>query len=1542
MDGDNEITLRAQDRVKRKFFVNHMISRPRRFVIQGILAIGLLISSTITIAGSYILLPAHAFQHDRGKPVTETISFSALDSSGVYTINVYDSGLEDHEPTGRLVSSGIIKLNGKQIFSSKDFKKPKKGRFKEGGFKVCKFKRGMHWKDKYWKAKEWKDWKRKNLEGKYIKCKYNKTTRIISKTVSLQEINELSVKLMGRPGGVIIVEIIGEDSVKPTISATVEPTANGADWHQEDVTVSFECDDATSGIASCTDPIVVTTEGTGQTITGTAVDNAGNQKTASVTLNVDLTAPEIQITAPANGAQLSDLTPEIQLTLTDNLALDGSSLALTVNGQPIDGSCNIQNSTATCLLNSDLPRVDIQLIATVSDLAENSGTDQITFSTQTDSDGDGVDDTADQCPNTPSGETVDSNGCSISQLDSDNDGVPNTTDQCPNTLPNIPVEADGCDDSQRDSDSDGVIDIEDAFPNDPTETSDFDQDGTGDNADLDDDNDNVADDEDAFPFDPTETSDLDGDGIGDNADLDRDGDDVANDSDAYPDDPARSTLPIVTIDSPNTLTTVGHTPIGITGTADPSAVSLTLNGVPVTINNGAYSAQVALEEGSNTIIARMVDNEGAVSTASIHISLDRTPPYITVESHQENQTVYNQPIAISGLINDIVRGTVEQSQANLVVEANGSVINAVISNRSYLAEGLLLIEGLNTITINGSDQVGNTAQKILHLTYQPPLGQKLQLISGQGQSAFISTILPNPLELQVLDANDTPKVGETVVFRVIEGAGLVAPGSADEGRAVVVTTDPQGKASTRFRLGLRSGAGNHAVRAQVVGFDNEIIFYATAENVLGNKLSINSGNNQRGAIHRPLPAPFIVAVNDAGANLVQGARVEFKVISGGGRFENSQPTIISITDSDGRATAHLTLGGVEGLDTQRITATLLDVAASVPAGEIISSGFTASALVTGDPGVTTITGIVLDNQDNPLPGVTIRVDGTTRQAVADAQGQFTITQAPVGPVHLIVDGSTTTVAGEYPNLSYNIVTVSGVENPLSAPIYMVKLNQQNAKYAGLEDVEVTLDEVPGFKLTVPAGSVTFPDGSREGWISVTVVNAAKVPMAPPNGMQPQLIVTIQPTGAMFDPPAPLTLPNVDGHLPGAQVEMYSYDHDLEEFVTIGLGTVNRDGTLIESNTGVGVIKAGWHCGSQPEGDGCTHYCADYCQECNADCVCVVVPEKEAETQTPENCQKELCSGPEEDNDDKPDPSIDIEYDCKKPGCKNGVPGPAQEDDDGDISEEDELCKECESGLLENKPDLTAPVSSDLCLVCQGGALISKLDLDIFKPTPTIGGKLDASAAAQPLINKINGGLSKLGLPINVSNVSVSGSAEYKPCCVADTGQVLEDQTFEEKGSVSFTVKATRVRMPGVGYRFSDDIMFLGGRIEFDAQVGIEVSANLIGSVTVGYREEGCDGGSCTFGDVGLNFSPTMAPTAQLIACIDIFSNTNCLGGDINAPLSTNFSANFGINLPACGVPLQGSGNIGKITASGEVVIYWGQETITYSLGTFELYGGGTF
>lgn len=58
-----------------------------------------------------------------------------------------------------------------------------------------------------------------------------------------------------------------------------------------------------------------------------------------------------------------------------------------------------------------------------------------------DSDGDGVIDDKDQCPGTPAGAAVDANGC---ELDDDGDGVVNRLDECPGTAPGVQVDIKGC------------------------------------------------------------------------------------------------------------------------------------------------------------------------------------------------------------------------------------------------------------------------------------------------------------------------------------------------------------------------------------------------------------------------------------------------------------------------------------------------------------------------------------------------------------------------------------------------------------------------------------------------------------------------------------------------------------------------------------------------------------------------------------------------------------------------------------------------------------------------------------------------------------------------------------------------------------------------------------------------------------------------------------------------------------------------------------------------------------------------------------------
>jgi OOP family OmpA-OmpF porin len=78
-----------------------------------------------------------------------------------------------------------------------------------------------------------------------------------------------------------------------------------------------------------------------------------------------------------------------------------------------------------------------------------------------DRDGDGVYDSDDRCPNTPAGVRVDSQGCA---LDSDGDGIADGRDRCPDTPRNVAVDSAGC---PMDGDGDGVYDSMDQCPDTP-------------------------------------------------------------------------------------------------------------------------------------------------------------------------------------------------------------------------------------------------------------------------------------------------------------------------------------------------------------------------------------------------------------------------------------------------------------------------------------------------------------------------------------------------------------------------------------------------------------------------------------------------------------------------------------------------------------------------------------------------------------------------------------------------------------------------------------------------------------------------------------------------------------------------------------------------------------------------------------------------------------------------------------------------------------------------------------------------------------------
>jgi hypothetical protein len=88
---------------------------------------------------------------------------------------------------------------------------------------------------------------------------------------------------------------------------------------------------------------------------------------------------------------------------------------------------------------------------------------------------------------------------------------------------------------------------------------------------------------------------------------------------------------------------------------------------------------VPLIEGGNTLTATATDGHGHVGIASINVVRDLTPPHVAIYTPAAGARLGGSSVAVSGLVNDIVAGTVNAVNASVTV--NG--IPATVANRSF-------------------------------------------------------------------------------------------------------------------------------------------------------------------------------------------------------------------------------------------------------------------------------------------------------------------------------------------------------------------------------------------------------------------------------------------------------------------------------------------------------------------------------------------------------------------------------------------------------------------------------------------------------------------------------------------------------------------------------------------------------------------------------------------------------------------------------------------------------------------------------------------
>jgi len=253
---------------------------------------------------------------------------------------------------------------------------------------------------------------------------------------------------------------------------------------------------------------------------------------------------------------------------------------------------------------------------------------------------------------------------------------------------------------------------------------------------------------------------------------------------------------------------------------------------------------------------------------------------------------------------------------------------------------------------------------------------------------------------------------------------------------------------------------------------------------------------------------------------------------------------------------------------------------------------------TTNPPVTTskstFTGIIRQSSGNPLPGVTITLEGTSQSTTTDANGIFALPETLSGDYVIDIDGTTATgdsgtsfgtlkiaaTVGTEETTSLNqVIILPDLSNPLTASISVTGEAGNIAGGIAAQNGTILLGSNGADVLMQIDGSNV--QGSIN--VSATPVPLADLPMALPAsaGANAGSFVTIQPPTATFDPALDLTIPNDLDLPPGTLVDIYSFDHDLNDWVNRSAeftpphqGEVSADGTIIEAKNVIS--KGGWN------------------------------------------------------------------------------------------------------------------------------------------------------------------------------------------------------------------------------------------------------------------------------------------------------------------------------------------------------------------------------
>ena len=189
----------------------------------------------------------------------------------------------------------------------------------------------------------------------------------------------------------------------------------------------------------------------------------------------------------------------------------------------------------------------------------------------------------------------------------------------------------------------------------------------------------------------------------------------------------------LTITEPAQGSTVNTDKITVKGTVKGSEGTMVRVGeVEATIDpQGNFVAEnVQLVEGANSIVVEAIAPNGKSTQQTLDLTYEPVAePALTITEPENGSTVTTQTVTVKGTVAGPTGMTVRVGEVEANVDAEGN----------FVAESVPLMEGLNTILVEATAPSGESVQKTLELTYEPPEAPLSLTITEPEQDSTVNT-----------------------------------------------------------------------------------------------------------------------------------------------------------------------------------------------------------------------------------------------------------------------------------------------------------------------------------------------------------------------------------------------------------------------------------------------------------------------------------------------------------------------------------------------------------------------------------------------------------------------------------------------------------------------------------------------------------------------------------------------------------------------------------------------------------------------------------